>query len=117
MSASTRHPVLGEIDRYLVERARLLLGLRSPEAEPEPFDAVEASDVRMNSGPSRVEVDWVFHGRHARSVAGEEPTCRDVVARVSVGFVVERGQITAEQPNYDEAAVLRQLGVDHVHDD
>ena len=61
--------------------------------------------------PDRVAVRFVLHGTHTGDFFGIPPTGRPVTVAANVLLQVVNGQVTALAGVFDEAGMLRQLGV------
>ncbi|MHB8489092.1 MAG: ester cyclase [Candidatus Dormibacteria bacterium] len=78
------------------------------------FAEARADEARLVVGDGVAAADWVFKGRHAGSLMGEQPTGKLVEVPMAALYEIAAGEIVRARLYYDSAALARQLQPDGV---
>lgn len=65
--------------------------------------------VSLLAGDDEAAAEWVFHGTHTGSLAGERPTGRPVRLPMCAFYQVANGEIVRARVYYDTTSLRRQL--------
>ena len=76
------------------------------------FSDAHAEPVSLTVGDDRAAAEWVFRGRHTGSLAGEDPTGREVRVPMAAVYEVAGGEIVRARLYYDTGTLAAQISSD-----